>query len=743
MTASALALAASNAAAQDFQTPTAQELGNPANAPADSGLAKEDVAFSAATLDYDNNADIVTATGDVRMLRDGNRLRADKVVWNRTSGEIVATGNIAITNPGGDTAYADSVQLTDTLRDGMAENMLLVLENGGRLAARHGVRKDGVSTLQDAAYTPCAVVDSDGCPKQPLWQITASEVVDDPGRGRISYKNARLRLLGIPILWLPSLSHPDGSGGKGGSGLLVPDVGFSSGNGLELELPYYIQFAPNRDLTVTPHLYSSVLPAVEARYRNLTELGAYQLGGFVTYGSRLPASSSSNTGVAKQRDIRAYFDASGRFQFSPEWSLSASARWTTDKTFLRRYDISNDDRLRSTFDLQRIDETSLFSVSGWAVQSLRANAKAGTQPIALPLIDFRKRIEDPLLGGVIELQGNTLAITRTDGQDTRRAFAGARWDVRRLTDWGQELTFTAYARGDVYNSHDVEATTIIPYRGENGWTTRGIGALAADVRWPFAGEAFGGTQRITPRVQIVASPSTANMRIPNEDARAVELEDSNLFALNRFSGYDRWEDGNRITYGGEYAFDLPGFTLRAVVGQSYRLTDKPSIFPEGTGLSDRFSDIVGRTDVRYGRFLTLTHRYRLDKDSLSFRRNEVDATVGSSATYLTVGYLRLDRDIDIAYEDLRDREEIRLGGRIQLAKRWSIYGSTVIDLTSQAENPLSTADGYEPVRHRLGIGYEDECLEFSASWRKDYDNSGDASRGNAFMLRLAFKNLGR
>ena len=66
------------------------------------------------------------------------------------------------------------------------------------------------------------------------------------------------------------------------------------------------------------------------------------------------------------------------------------------------------------------------------------------------------------------------------------------------------------------------------------------------------------------------------------------------------------------------------------VSQSYRISRKPSIFPEGTGLTDRLSDIVGRTRIRYGRFLDVTHRYRVDKDSFAFRRNEVDLTIGSA-----------------------------------------------------------------------------------------------------------------
>jgi LPS-assembly protein len=348
-----------------------------------------------------------------------------------------------------------------------------------------------------------------------------------------------------------------------------------------------------------------------------------------------------------------------------------------------------------------------------------------------------------LLGGSVQLQLNSLNILRTAGQDTQRAFAAIRWDLRRYTALGQELTLTAYGRGDVYHTDEIGRTPTLSYRGADGWTGRTIGALAADLRWPLVGQFLGGSQRLTPRVQLVATPPTKNLAIPNEDARSVELESSNLFALNRFSGYDRWEDGSRVTYGFEWAYDRPRLSIRTVIGQSYRLNSKPSILPEGTGLADRFSDIVGRTTVRYGRLIEFAHRFRLDKDNLVVRRNEIDATVGSQRTYFTVGYLRLDRNIDRTIEDLRDREEIRLGARIQMARYWSIFGSTVIDLTDRREDPLSMADGYEPVRHRLGILYDDDCLQMGVTWRRDYDATGDARRGNTFQLQLALKNLGR
>jgi LPS-assembly protein len=714
----------------------------PAPAPAPPVEGASEIAFSADQLIYEENADTVTATGEVRMNREGYNLRANSVIWNRITGEVRAVGDVRVTSPEGDVAYGDSVVLEDNLRDGVVENLLLVLEDGGRLAAVTARRKNGLTTLERAAYTPCAVVTPEGCPKDPTWQINAVRVVHDPVRGRITYQGATLNLFGMPVFALPGLAHPDGSQG-GGTGLLVPEIRFNRRNGLELSAPYYIRLAPNRDATITPHIYSDVLPMLEAEYRQLTSLGPFQVRGYVTHGSRIDLDPLALPPPTGNDGLRAYIEGNGRFQLSPAWSITASGRYVTDRTFLRRYDISRDDRLRSMVNAERISADSYISIAGWAFQGLRLTDVTGQQPIALPAIDARFRLEDPILGGRVELQANSLSILRPEGQDSQRAFASAWWERRRITPWGQELTLTAYGRGDVYHANDTHLTQTLIYRGTEGWSGRLIGALAADLRWPLVGQFLDGTHRLTPRIQLVASPPTENMDIPNEDARSVDLEDSNLFALNRFPGYDRWEDGMRVTYGVDWAGDLPGVSVRTTIGQSYRLSNQRNILPTGTGLADRFSDLVGRTSVRVGRRLNFQHRFRLDKDNLAIRRNEVDAVIGGRQTYVTIGYLRLDRDIDQSIEDLRDREEVRLGGRVRFARYWSIFGSSVVDLTNRQEDPLSLADGFEPVRHRLGILYDDDCIELGVTWRRDYETSGDASRGNTFLFRVALKNLGR
>lgn len=737
---SALATAlwlAGPAGAQDLQ-----DRGTPPPMPSAETLPAnpDEMQFTADTLEYDYENDVVTASGEVHLYRQSDRLRADKVTWNRTTGQVVAEGDIVVVNPEGDAAYGDRIELTDSLKDGVVQNMLVVLDQGGRIAAERGTRSNDVFTVEHAAYTPCSVVDSANCPKEPSWKITADRVVYNPDKKRIYYTGARISVFGFATIPLPRFSHP--AGGQSDDGFLAPDLRYNRTNGFQFALPYYWSFAPNRDLTVTPRVYTEVLPLIQADYRELNSLGAFRISAWATYSGKNDNIVLPLAPALTEDAFRGYLDSTGRYQLSPTWSASGSIRLTTDRTFLRRYDISRDDRLRNNIRVERIDSDSYFSINGWAVQTLRLADNQGMQPIALPEIDYRKRFDDGLLGGKFEIQFNTLAIARTEGQDTQRAFASARWDLRTLNDWGQEIILTAYARGDIYNAVDTNLTLIPSYRGDEGINTRAIGALAAEFRWPLVGPALGGTQRITPRLQIVAAPKLANLSVPNEDARAVDLEDSNLFALNRFAGYDRFEDSTRITWGVDYALYLPGFSIDATVGQSYRLTSRPSLFPDGTGLNEKVSDIVGRTVVRWRDFVSFTHRYRLDKDGLAVRRNEIDATVGSRSTYVLLGYLRLNRNIG-PIEDLQDREEARVGARVQVHKFWSVFGSALIDLTDRNEDITSISDGFTPVRHRIGVAYEDDCLRLGLTWKRDYADTGDARRGNSYLLTLAFKNLGR
>ena len=132
-----------------------------------------------------------------------------------------------------------------------------------------------------------------------------------------------------------------------------------------------------------------------------------------------------------------------------------------------------------------------------------------------------------------------------------------------------------------------------------------------------------------PRVQLVLTPPTPNLDIPNEDARSVDLEDSNLFALNRFPGYDRWEDGR----------ESPTASTGRSIARTCRST-APSAKATGSLADPAFSlkeralttaFPISSDEPGSATAASSTHSPVPDRQGqFCVRRNEVDLTVGTT-----------------------------------------------------------------------------------------------------------------
>ena len=85
-----------------------------------------------------------------------------------------------------DTAYGDRIELTDSLRDGVVDNLLVVLTMA-RGSQRSGARGSMAISNWKTAYTPCPVEDADGCEKPQLKSVPF-RVTCDRGKNKVRYK---------------------------------------------------------------------------------------------------------------------------------------------------------------------------------------------------------------------------------------------------------------------------------------------------------------------------------------------------------------------------------------------------------------------------------------------------------------------------------------------------------------------------------------------------------------------------
>ena len=74
--------------------------------------------------------------------------------------------------------------------------------------------------------------------------------------------------------------------------------------------------------------------------------------------------------------------------------------------------------------------------------------------------------------------------------------------------------------------------------------------VGLEYRYPFINVQPWGTTTIEPIAQVIIRPNeTYAGRLPNEDAQSMVFDASNLFSVDKFSGYDRVEGGGRANVG--------------------------------------------------------------------------------------------------------------------------------------------------------------------------------------------------
>ena len=90
----------------------------------------------------------------------------------------------------------------------------------------------------------------------------------------------------------------------------------------------------------------------------------------------------------------------------------------------------------SVAELPEVPDLAVITTSPWATPEIVGElGKKGIHAVLIVMggLSLPAPLVPGRLGGAVELQANTLAITRAEGQDTQRAFARARWDLRRIT----------------------------------------------------------------------------------------------------------------------------------------------------------------------------------------------------------------------------------------------------------------------------------------------------------------------
>jgi LPS-assembly protein len=695
----------------------------------------EPMLLQADELIYDNDNARVTAEGNVELYYGDYTLLADRVVYDRSANTLSAEGNVRIKDPDGAVITSDQITLTDDFRDGFIDALKLVTKDETRIVASSASRQAGnVTVFEKGWFTPCKPCEENPN-KPPTWRIRAGKITHKRDQATITYRNVVFDFLGVPVAWVPWFQMADPTV-KRKSGFLMPSYSHSNELGNTVQIPYYFALSDHYDFTFAPMVTEKAGTLLMGDWRHRLSSGAYriQLAGVWDEGT-----FDSPT----EGDFRGSVQTDGRFALNPYWSYGWDILGETDETFRRFYNL--DSRLKtdrvSQIYLEGLHDRNYASMRFYNTQSLLFTDEPFSDATVFPIIDYDYIVNRPILGGELSFNSNVMVFDNQEGISSNRLILEGNWRRQMIDGIGQVYTPFARLRGDVYGVAGVD-------RGLNGSEefatneTEGSSAIlrgnavgGIEYRYPFVASTGNVTHVVEPIGQVIARPDTVGdqQEIPNEDALSLVFDDTLLFDIDKFSGYDRIETGTRANVGVRYTAQLAsGAYGRAVFGESYQIAGQNEFdteFFRTTGLASDASDYVGGLYIQAISNLGFSAQSRFDEQTFDIRRTDLASWANYGPARVKVNYADVTAEPGLANNE--PREEIIVAGALAVTEAWSLLGNFRYDLATEQ----TITDG-------LGVRWQDDCFLMDVTYQRSFIRDQDIEPDQRFLVNFSLKYLG-
>lgn len=651
----------------------------------------------------------LVAEGNVQAFQGNTQLTAARISYDRATGRLEINGPIRIDDGENVTILADAAELDRALTNGLLSGARMVLDRRLQMAAVQLNRTDGRYTqLYRTAVTACRVCGDDS---PPLWQIRARRVVHDQEERQLYFDDAQLRIMDIPVFWVPHLRLPDPTLDRA-SGFMIPSVRTTSQLGTGIKVPYFFRLGDHADLTLTPYV-SSRTRTLDARYRQAFATGRIAFEGGYTRDDLMPG------------NMRGYIFADGAFDIGRGYTLSFDIEWTSDNAYLLDYGKNYKDRLTSEVSVSRAKRDQFVRASAYHFNSLRDGEDESLLPSLVFDSEVEQRVFLPRNAGELRLGLAAHAHYRTSdinavGRDVGRISTDIGWRNSWISSMGLRTDLQFGFAADIFDTRQDLAF--------NSHETRTAPYGAVTFRLPMVKAGTGGaTQYLEPILQAGWS-HVSGAAVPVDESGRVEFDQGNLLSLSRFPAPDQREDGWAVAYGLNWArYAAHGWSASLSLGQILRETAQPG-FTNASGLSGTSSDFLLAGHFATSSGVGLSARGLFD-DNLDFAKAELRGDWRNDRTALGGTYVYLDADP--AEGRTRPVSEFNIDGSYDITPHWQASASWRYDLE---DDRASTAG--------IGLAYRNECVLVDLSLNRRYTSSTTVEPSTDFGFTIALRGFG-
>lgn len=680
----------------------------------------------------------VTLEGDVRFTQGNRSVSAARAHYDSVAKQAELSGGVRLTEPTV-VLQGEEAQIQIDSKAAELDNAQFLLTDGEyRGHSRKVVRNDaGDLVMHNNRFTRCE-------PGNDSWQLDAKTLTIRKGEIFGTARNAVLRVKGVPVFYTPYIQFPISDDRQ--SGFLFPGMGYSSEDGADLALPYYINLAPNYDATVVPHYMSERGAGMDGEFRYLNNAQNLVVGGGL-----LPNDDIYNGKLSKQDFDEAF--PNGKFKPADRWLLSVDQTGrlgpfytnldytsVSDRDYFR--DLDADFGMSSQIQLEQRGE--LYYSYGnirarlWA-QDFQRLDEIQVDPYArLPelSIDYDRAF------GQLQINLNTQAASfdrDTDNVSGIDALTGERFHVRPSLKlpftWpfghltlASNYSFTQYKLDQDRRLGGVLVEDLSPSRS---LATGSIdGGLVFERDLTFRDSEL--TQTLEPRLFYVYRGYENQDQLPLFDTGELSFTYSQLYREERFAGLDRLDDANQISAGVTSRFldrKTGAEHLRMSIGQiKYLRNRRVSLYGlPSPDLKQSTSAVASELEARFAKYWWVGGGVVWDPNDNQFDESSafIQYRQGNSRI-LNLGYRQ---------RVLENIQQTDVSMYWPLTRHYSVMGRWNYDLKSDR-----TIEAF------AGIEYNDCCWQVRVMARRFLDSPSGYDFGNVepdkgIFIQFVFKGL--
>lgn len=598
--------------------------------------------ISADWMRHDRRDNELTAIGNVRMeqgpeLTEGTRLRYNL----DTSRGLMESARYSLSPK--DTGNAPGSPNTVSPFDARGTANRVIFEGPGLFRA------------QQATYTTCE-------PGDDSWLIRARDMLIDKDKNVGTARDATVDFLGATIFYAPYMTFTLHQERK--SGFLAPHYGNTSTSGFELNVPYYWNIAPNRDMTITPRLMArrGLQLRSEFRYLDPTYKGQWDLEylpndnvtGLNRYLMKVNHTQSFANGWSGTLDLAKVSD--GKY-FTDLSTLVA----LTSQTVLARQGVAARGGAWGNGGIYNFSAM----VQGW--QTLQTDPLVPLTPpySRRPQLTFTAQNQD-VLRGDFDFYSSFVDFSHPTLVNGKRMVAYPSLSFPFTTPYAYVtpkvgIHMTRYAIGD-------NNTTALPDRSRVLPTFTADSGLIFERGANLFGKSY--TQTLEPKLYYVYIPNRDQSLIPNFESGLQDINFATIYSENQFSGHDRINDANQLTLGVNSRLINPDTgveVLRAGIAQRYYFRPQSVTVPGVAARSNQSSrsDVLAAVSGNIAPYWTADFGWQYNTDTAKTQRMSVGARYQPQQ----------GKVLNLSYRHQVDSfRQFDISGQWPIAGRWNAVG---------------------------------------------------------------------